>query len=148
MDDDGRADSLRNVRTRREELRTAMIGLEQAVTAPGGTDPAAWSRRAGAAADSLQVAFDKHVEATERPDGFLDSVVADAPRLAHACDQLRDEHIELAKQLAALGDAAQTASREAVLADAIEVLSALTRHRHRGADLVYEAYSVDIAASD
>lgn len=125
-----------------------MIDLEHAVTAPSGTDPDGWARQAGSAADMLHVAFDRHVEATERTGGFLDSVVADAPRLAHACDQLRDEHTSLGKQLATLGDSARTATRDEVLAEAVDVLSALTRHRHRGADLVYEAYSVDIAASD
>jgi hypothetical protein len=98
--------------------------------------------------DALNAAFDQHVEATERSGGFLDAVVGDAPRLAHACDTLRDEHVALAKQIGALCDTARTEGRHEVLGQAAEVLAALNQHRHRGAELVFEAYSVDIAAAD
>jgi hypothetical protein len=98
--------------------------------------------------DALNAAFDQHVEATERPGGFLDMVVGDSPRLAHACDALRDEHVSLAKQIGELCDTARAEGRPEVVGQAADVLAALNQHRHRGAELVYEAYSVDIAAAD
>ena len=75
------------------------------------------------------------------------------PRLAHAAEKLRVEHAVISAAIDRGSVAVRSAgedpggvedAREAVL----KLLQQLIRHRQRGADLVYEAYNVDIEAGD
>ena len=87
-------------------------------------------------------------------------MIRSSPRLAHEVDRLTKEHRTLteliAEMLALVGLADGPPARiDPNLGDPDEVrdrgtalLSALVRHRQRGADLVYEAYSVDIGGED
>ena len=137
----------------RHGIRQAMGEIETALaTAALGRAPA-WS---SVLADRLQVlrqAFDHHVELTESPTGFLSEIVDQAPRLAHAAENLRVEHSTIATAFERASAAVRSAeegpdrvedAREAVL----DLLQQLARHRQHGADLVYEAYNVDIEGGD
>ena len=131
------------VRARREELLVRMTGLEEAAAVTGDAETRWVTVRTRLR--ELQEAFDRHVEATERPDGFLAEAVAHAPHLEHRRRELINEHREIAAKLAASLDAtAEAATRE----DVADLLVTLERHRHRGAELIYEAYSVDMGPSD
>jgi hypothetical protein len=76
--------------------------------------------------------------------------LAQAPRLSSAVNRLQHEHAEIARALDEVdrrlddpmsdGDAWVEAIRDA----AITLMGLLVRHRQRGADLVYEAYDVEI----
>jgi hypothetical protein len=128
-----------------------MIGLEQALAAPSGGDPAGWWDRLSGQLRRLKDAFDQHVADTERPDGFLDEVVQHAPHLARRRAVLQDDHVAIATTLSGLVDAPFVAGPQGVDAvrdGALDLLGALVRHRHKGAELVYDAYNVDIGASD
>lgn len=100
----------------------------------GGADPTK-------AVQLLTQAWVNHVGITESDDGLLAEITLHAPHLNHRCDTLRTEHADIDKALHALGPSAY---KEAV----IDVLDAIERHRHRGAELVYDAYNVDIATGD
>ena len=144
--------ALDDVRGRRAGLRAAMDELERAIAAPGGGRHAVWVRGVRVAVETLGAALEKHVTATEAEGGLLDDVLHSVPRLAHRIDQLRDEHQSLlaatdavAKALA--GDEASV-SVDQIRDDVVSLLGGLVRHRHRGAELVYDAYNVDIEAAD
>jgi ABC-type transporter Mla subunit MlaD len=100
--------------------------------------------------DALSSAFDQHVTMTEGTDGLLEDIVVAAPRLAHRADATRKDHSRLRSQLdAVLASLPADDSRVAQLRDqVVELLTGLVRHRQAGADLVYEAYNVDIEAAD
>lgn len=135
-------EDLGRVRAQREGVRRSMERLELALTAPA---DARWWDAFRDALEGLRDAFDRHVRLTEAEGGLLDEVVHEAPRLAHARDVLLDEHVDITKALEAL---ASVDDVDAARSGAIAVLGSLVRHRHKGADLLYEAYSVDISESD
>ena len=133
----------------RRHVRDCMMDVEGALTGPVGADEAAWWNRMVGPLAALQEAFRHHVAVTEAPGGVHDEIVAYAPRLAHARDRLVDDHVEITAALDRLcrptipsGEVG--AAREATL----HLLGLLSRHRHRGADFVYDAYDFDIGGGD
>lgn len=138
------------VRTRREALYQAVVGLEDALATPIG-EGAKWLLRVTMAVDHAARRIDEHVCETEQPGGFFDTVVREAPRLHKRVTQLKVDHERLEKEVDALRTAIALVEDDE-LADqantlrnqAIELLGQMTRHRQRGADLIYEAYQVDI----
>ena len=139
--------AVESAKTRRAGLHQVLVELEAAIAAAAPGREAAWREQVGAALDRLTMSFTHHVTATEGPDGLFEQVRRRAPRLDGRCRRLiRDHHSiveELTAALASLdGDVAET--RERVLT----LLARLARHRQLGADLVYEAYDVDLGGSD
>ena len=128
----------------RERLYEAGLSVGRANSAPlaSGTR---WRRRLERVLARLGAALADHVDETEGTDGLLEEISDQAPRLARQVDQLRLEHTELVETCGKLQDAlhgdvpAQTIRRRAH-----DLLKRLEEHRHRGADLVYEAFGVDI----
>jgi hypothetical protein len=143
---------LQAARARRETLHEALVGLEDALTTPIG-DAARWRLRVAMAVDHAANRIDEHIRQTEAPTGFLRHVVAESPRLSCKADRLRHDHDELQhrvghlqRSLAALDDAAVVERGVALRNEALDFLGHLVRHRQRGADLIYEAFQVDIGA--
>lgn len=137
--------ALEAVRARRAGLRSAMGMLEHALAAPAPGRDEAWVDGVRAALATLRQVWTDHVVETEAPGGFLDELVSEAPRLANQAARLRAEHAEIMRDLVALEEALHPASDpEAVRTSLTSVLSALARHRQSGADLLYEAYDVEI----
>jgi hypothetical protein len=145
------------MRRRRAELLESINALEQALAAPG--LQARWGERVSAAVMELASDFHEHMEITEGPVGLYTQVIGSSPRLAHQVDRLTQEHVKLgelmAELVAAVGKSDTSNEPEEMLGDHAEVrergtklLGALVRHRQRGADMMYEAYSVDIGGQD
>jgi hypothetical protein len=99
----------------------------------------------------VQVALKQHIQDTEGPDGLYEELQDQAPRLSNLVKLLTKEHAvlkeDINRALAALEalpneleDECCEDVREAVLA----LLGRISRHRQKGADLVWRAYSVDI----
>lgn len=127
-----------------------MDALEAALAAPvPGRVPDWWVAVLNCLRD-LRVALGDHITEAEAEGGLLAQILADAPRLANAVNQLCREHIELADAVdALLVRPAPTNGDTAAIRDAgLELLGRLARHRHKGADLLYEAYSVDVSGGD
>ncbi len=148
------SDPLEAMRKRRAGMRAAMVAVESAATAPVEGRIDAWADGVRSALSDLRDVVDHHIFATEAPDGFLDEIVEHEPRLANQAHRLREEHGEMVDAISAA--AARLRARPSV--DSIEwaealrdrllaLLALLTRHRHRGADLVYEAFDVDIGGT-
>lgn len=147
-----------DLRRRRAELLESINALEQALAAPG--QQVRWVERVSNALLELSGDLSDHLELTEGPGGLYGRVVRSSPRLAHHVDRLTQEHNKLSElmgELIILVRQAQDSTEQAedVLGDLVKIreggtklLGALVRHRQRGADLMYEAYSVDIGGQD
>ena len=137
--------TIADLRARRAELRESMGALELALAAPL-ADPGHWLERVHAALVELDGDLCAHVEITEGPEGLHRDVTDIAPRLAEPARQLADEHGVARRLVDDLLAAAEPdhAHLERVRTQANELLAMLVRHRQRGADLVYEAYQVDV----
>ncbi len=138
------------VRTRREALYEAVVGLEDALATPVG-DGVKWRLRVAMAIDHAARRIEEHAEQTEAKDGFLERVVKETPRLQRRVNQLIVDHERLEKEVDALRIALTMVEDKRVPDEAvnirnqaIDLLGHMTRHRQRGADLIYEAYQVDI----
>lgn len=140
---------LGEVRQRREALLERVNSLEAALAAPA--SDVRWPEGVGSALSSLRETLEEHVTTTEAPNGTLDQVRARAPRLSNQVERLIDEHVTIpadTERLIDLLDHAPTERTEEETAtireQALALLGAIMRHRQLGADLLYEAYNVDV----
>jgi hypothetical protein len=142
-------DAMQSVRMRRAGLKSAMSGLEIAIAAPAPGRVYEWARGVRDAVVVVHEVWTRHVVETEAPGAFLDELVEAAPRLSKPALRLREEHGEILSILLAVEDRLAVEMEdvewaESLRSDLTALLVALARHRQRGADLVYEAYDVDI----
>jgi len=143
---------LGEVRRRRAGLRRTMTGLEEAASAPLAGRAHEWRQELIPHVEALQVAWESHVSATEGPGGLWEDIRNDAPRLVGDLRRLVREHETLAVEIQdLLHDLHEAHDDEAQLTSARErtnyLLTQLTRHRQRGADLIYEAYQHDVGGN-
>lgn len=141
--------ALDEARTRRVALGEAADQVEDLIARPG-SDPR-WTLRVADALQGLRRAFHDHVDEVEADDGLLPQVRDDTPRLANEIQRLIDEHVTITAEIEAAaalvrdcGGDCDAPLVEAVREAVTDVLRSISRHRQRGADLVYEAYNVDI----
>jgi hypothetical protein len=139
-------------RAHRRGVRQACVDLENALAQPAGQDLKKWSAESADRFRQLAEAFRRHAEESEGEDGLLREIVEIAPRLAHAVDKVQHEHEVLLAEMARLelvsagpsGGTQIDKTRE----DALHLLQDIAAHRQKGADLIYEAYSVDIEGGE
>lgn len=144
-------DALDAARNRRKALHIAMVEVENAAQAP--TRSQTWRAMLFAALDDLSMALEDHIATVEAPGGIIDRVVADAPRLDGAGRRLSEDHEPLREQVAVAINAVRAADSpprdedvETIHEIILELVGALSRHRQRGSDFVWEAYDVDIGS--
>lgn len=139
---------LDELRRRRAELRESMTALEQALAAPVTADPARWAVRVHVALVELSADLRLHVNVTEGPRGLYNDLRGAAPRISAQIDKLTEEHAELRQTLddlmLLLDGPYPITDAPAIRHGATVLLGMFARHRQKGADLVYEAYSVDV----
>jgi hypothetical protein len=131
-------------RRHRAELLHSIQSFERALAVPAGNPD--WRAGVAGRLRTLRAAFTEHVVLTEGPDGLYAELLDHAPRLARGVDVLVREHAALATAMDTLqvhADAVGTGV-DAMRGWASDLLRELSRHRQRGADLVYEAYATDI----
>ncbi len=133
---------------RRRELREALVAFEDALASPI-RDRETWRAEVAEALESLGQAFEDHVTATEAPGGLYEEMRATSPHLGTKANRLRDEHpeitaalVEASARLAA--PPADEADADAVRDELQRLMGQIVRHRQHGADLVWEAYAIDI----
>jgi hypothetical protein len=129
-------------RQRRVELKQAMSAAE--IAAAGAAGDPTWRDDLRVALTDLRLAWDGHVGEVEGPEGLLPELVAKAPRLSSKVGRLGEEHAELRERIDEALVHLGSADVADVRAELLDVLVAIARHRQAGADLVYEAYNVDI----
>ena len=142
-------DALDQARVRRSALGDAADLIEDLIARPG-SDPQ-WTMRVADSLQGLQHAFAAPVDEVESDDGLLPQLLADAPRVANGVHRMEREHVTItddldaaARLVASCGGECGTDTVEAIREAVVDVLRAISRHRQKGADLVYEAYNVDI----
>ena len=139
--------SPQEVRARREELRVALVDLEDALSRPAG-DHEKWIAKVHGAVETMLATLRTHVEETEAEGGLLPQLEEDAPWLEGRVEQLRSEHGDLLERTEQLLASCRDGEVEDLRDEALSLLQAVSRHRHRGTDLLYDAYMVDISAAD
>ncbi|MCP4906115.1 MAG: hypothetical protein GY910_14150 [bacterium] len=128
----------------RERLYDSLLALGRAIAVPVASG-ARWNRRLERAVVRLALALDEHVIETEGPSGLLAEIVDQAPRLWREVDGLRNEHGELAEECGRLLELIESgASGLSLRRHAHVLVGHFEHHRHRGADLVYESFGVDV----
>jgi hypothetical protein len=141
------ADEQQAARSRRERLLRALIELEEALTAPANLEGSL--PRVRAAVASMRETVLDHVAESEAPDGLLAQISDVSPWLGPRVARLRDEHDDLVASADSLVDAAATATEADDIAEAAwALLDRVSRHRRQGADLLYDAYALDVSAAD
>ena len=142
---------LDKLKAHRAELGESMAALDTALAVPLGMG-ALWRQRVRTALVELAHDLRDHRSLTEEPGGIYGDAVARAPRLASIAKVQVAEHlsfVEVVEQLLGELDAgledAEAVARHRETATAL--VGRIIRHRQRGADLIYEAYDVDIGGS-
>jgi hypothetical protein len=140
----GRSGSLDVARRHRVELLDTIHAFERAIAVPS-ADPD-WRHHVVGRLNRLRQAFAEHIAVTEGQDGLYAELLTAAPRLARAVGVLEREHAMVVRTLDTFG---QRLNEPAIEVErfrgwASDLLRELSRHRQRGADLVYEAYATDI----
>jgi len=135
---------------RRADLHHALVTVEAATSSPALGREGDWTKDVIRELQDLSHTIEEHVEVTERPEGLYDEIRGLAPHLASKVERLREEHPELRDATTALiaklettrvGEAWELgAARDEVQ----RLLGRIVRHRQQGADLVWEAYNLDI----
>jgi hypothetical protein len=135
---------------RRADLHAALVAVERAISSAASGRETDWSKDVVRALQDLDHAIGEHIEITERPEGLYDEISGKAPRFAIAIDRLRLEHPELrdgTRDLVARLESTpigETWPLTEARDDLQRLLGRLVRHRQLGADLVWEAYNLDI----
>lgn len=140
------------LRQRRAELLETLRSLEQALAAPATGRAMAWGEGVHDALAELVDEFREHVVVTEGAGGLHESILAGDLRLANAVGALADDHGLIAADIAEAVAASEPPVTDDSVAELRErcttLLGRLTRHRQRGADLIYDAYACDIGGGD
>ena len=96
----------------------------------------------------LEADFGEHVELTEGREGLYRALLATAPQLSSLVSRLTAEHSQIKKSidglLTSVGGPVTTDEADRIRESATTLLGRLSRHRQRGADLVFDAYQTDI----
>jgi hypothetical protein len=143
-------DELREMRDQRASLRTAMGRVESSISRPAPGRVEAWSTELREQLEVLSAALEVHVDATEAPGMLLDDMVAARPDMADRVDAARQDHKLLRYEVHAVLIALPTdeAGVGDIRVQVVSLLSGLARHRQAGADMMFEAYRIDVESAD
>ncbi|MFC5982463.1 hemerythrin domain-containing protein [Knoellia sp. GCM10027209] len=145
------SDYLKRVRAHRAELRDSVAAVDEALAAPVARQDA-WLDRVRTALGELAHDFRVHIDLTEGEGGLYADVRRTSPRLSGQVRRLTDEHMRYAAHLdsllARLDGAGPVGDLLAFREEVTALMGQLVRHRQAGADVVFEAYEVDIGGSE
>jgi hypothetical protein len=145
---DVRTDRETEIQQRRGLLHGSLVALEAALSAPI-TEGQRWCLGMRMALDRLAFTLADHVEETEAPGGLLDEIDHASPWLHARVERLRRDHVDLVARTGEILDRCHAPFRpDEVREDVLDLLGRLVRHRHEGADLLYDAYELDLSAGD
>lgn len=146
--------AIEQARRQRAGVRAAYDRLERAAASPASGRTREWCEIVAARLSELATVFRHHVEVTEAHDGLFAEIIETAPRLAHRTEELRQDHRDIEEAIfSAVAKLASTENPDQRAADdasdaALDLLTRISHHRHLGAELVYDAYHIDIEAAD
>jgi len=147
--------ALSEARARRATLHDALVHLEMAISSPAAGRIDEWTAGVVKELTGVRDAFDQHVLVTEKPGGLYEEIITRAPRLDGTVTRLRNEHptisIQIVDMLNRIGEVHIGSDEwplDAARDDLQRFIGTVIRHRQRGADLVWEAYNVDIGGAE
>ena len=150
-DRDDLTPALSEAKRRRATLHDALVHLEIAISSPAASRIPEWTALVTKEMVGVRDAFEQHVLVTEKPGGLYEEIIMRAPRLDGTVRRLKDEHPGISEKIDAMLERLEKATiggPEWPLDDARDDLQrfigTVIRHRQRGADLVWEAYNLDI----
>lgn len=135
---------------RRADLHHALVAVERVSSSPASGRLETWTGEVVKRLTMLRDAIDEHIEVTERQDGLYDEILHRAPRLSGHVGRLRGEHPSLRDGATGLIEKLHATpvgdgwSLEDARDDVQRLLGKIVKHRQAGADLVWEAYNLDI----
>ena len=153
--DDELTPALSEARQRRATLHDALVHLEIAISSPAAGRIPGWTDLVRKEMTGVRDAFEQHVLVTEKPGGLYEEIITRAPRLDGTVRRLKDEHPDIAEKIgvmverldkAVIGDPAWPL--DDARDDLQRFIGTVIRHRQKGADLVWEAYNVDIGGTE
>jgi hypothetical protein len=148
--DDTSYPALGEARRQRATLHDQLVHLEHAISSPAVGRVADWTSQVVKEMVGLRDAFEQHVLVTEKPDGLYEEIMTKAPRLVGKMRRLQEEHPSITEAIASTlgrleqGDVEGSWGVDECRNDLQRLLGMIVRHRQHGADLVWEAYNVDI----
>jgi hemerythrin-like domain-containing protein len=138
-------------RQRRKTLHDTLVHLEEALSSPAAARIPDWTATVLKEMNEVRDAFAQHVTVTEQQDGLYDEILDRAPRLENNVRRLREEHPEIRKGIESMLERLEQTeigsdswALEEARDDLQRFIGRVIKHRQRGADLVWEAYNVDI----
>jgi hypothetical protein len=135
---------------RRADLHHALVDVERAISSPAAGRLETWTGDVMKRLTILLHTIEEHIQVTERPEGLYDEILHLAPRLSSQVDRLRWEHPTLRDGTAELIERLHSTAigggwpLDEARDDAQRLLGKIVKHRQQGADLVWEAYNLDI----
>jgi hypothetical protein len=147
--------ALGEAKKRRQTLHDAIVHLEMAISSPAAGRAPDWSAQVAKDLVGVRDAFEQHVIVTEKSGGLYEEIMERAPRLAGTVKRLQDEHPTITTSVAGLVERLDAGEVETdawppdnARNDLQRMIGAVVRHRQKGADLVWEAYNVDIGGME
>jgi hypothetical protein len=154
-DHDDITPALSEAKRRRATLHDALVHLEIAISSPAAGRIPEWTALVTKEMIGVRDAFDQHVLVAEKPGGLYEEIISRAPRLDGTVRRLKGEHPEIGEKVGEMVQRLELATiggPEWPLDDARDDLQrfigTVIRHRQKGADLVWEAYNVDIGGTE
>jgi hypothetical protein len=146
--------ALEAAKRRRATLHDQLVHLELAISSPASGRAEEWGTQVAKEMIGLRDAFEQHILVTEKPDGLYEEIMTRAPRLVGGVQRLQHEHPNLEAQITTMlgrlesGEVGDAWPIDDCRDDLQRLLGGIVRHRQRGADLVWEAYNVDIGGPE
>jgi len=146
--------TLREATRRRADLHNALLEVEHATSRAGAGRLEDWSKDVIKPLTTLLDTIEEHIKGTESQGGLYEEIIARAPHLSNQIGRLREEHPTLHQGTSELIDRLQTNKigdewpLDEARDDIQRILGKVVRHRQRGADLIWEAYNLDIGGFD
>lgn len=147
--------ALGEARKRRQTLHDAIVQLEMAISSPAAGRVADWSTQVTKDMVGVRDAFEQHLIATEKPGGLYEEIMERAPRLVGTVGRLSEEHPSIGTTVTELLARLETGNvgsedwpLDKARDDLQRLMGSVVRHRQKGADLVWEAYNVDIGGTE
>ena len=148
--------ALEAAKRRRATLHDTIVHLEESISSPAAGRIAEWTEQVSKEMTGVRDAWEQHVIVTEKPGGLYEEIMERAPRLAGNIHRLQGEHPSIGEAVEAMVSKLGSMeigtpegwSLEAARDDLQRFIGLVVKHRQRGADLVWEAYNVDIGGTE
>jgi hypothetical protein len=154
-DRDDLTPALSEAKQRRATLHESLVHLEIAISSPAAGRIPGWTDLVTKEMVGVRDAFEQHVFVTEKPGGLYEEIITRAPRLDGTIRRLKDEHPEITDRVGTMLARLEEIEiggpdwpLEAARDDLQRLIGTVIRHRQKGADLVWEAYNVDIGGTE